>query len=103
MAELVSASAEELGYAVEIRSYDNPRVEKEEHYYNATHTKLLDLGLEPHLLGEELVKSLLHLIEVHRGRVIEASIEPRTWWQGPERLANEEIADGDERDLILQG
>ena len=57
LAELVRSSAEQLGYSVEIRSYDNPRVEKEEHYYNAIHTKLLDLGLEPHLLGEELVKS----------------------------------------------
>jgi UDP-sulfoquinovose synthase len=103
LAELVRSSAEQLGYAVEIRSYDNPRVEKEEHYYNATHTKLLDLGLEPHLLREELVKSLLHLIEVHRGRVIEASIEPRTCWQGPERPVIEGISDGDERDLILQG
>ena len=27
-----------------------PRVEKEEHYYRAAHTKLLDLGLVPHLL-----------------------------------------------------
>ena len=29
---------------------DDPRVEKEEHYYRAAHTKLLDLGLVPHLL-----------------------------------------------------
>lgn len=28
----------------------NPRVEAEEHYYNAKNTKLQDLGLKPHLL-----------------------------------------------------
>ena len=46
---------------------------------------------------------MLRLIEVHRGRVVETSIEPRTWWQGPERAAINESADEDERDLILQG
>ena len=29
----------------------DPRVEKQEHYYRAAHTKLLDLGLVPHLLS----------------------------------------------------
>src|SRR4051794_21999783 len=33
----------------------NPRVEHEEHYYHVTHTRLLDLGLEPHLLSETLI------------------------------------------------
>ena len=56
---------------------ENPRVEKEEHYYNAVHTKLLDLGLEPTLLGEELVESMIHAIERHKGRVIEAAIDPQ--------------------------
>src|SRR6478672_1590501 len=53
---------------------------KEEHYYNAVHTKLLDLGLEPTLLGEELVESIIHAIERHKGRVIETAIEPKTRW-----------------------
>ena len=37
---------------VEIDHLDDPRVEKEEHYYRAAHTKLLDLGLVPHLLDQ---------------------------------------------------
>jgi UDP-sulfoquinovose synthase len=80
LAELVKGAAEHLGYAVEVEHYDNPRVEKEEHYYNAIHTKLLDLGLQPTLLGEELVESIIHAIERHKGRVIEGSIDPRTRW-----------------------
>ena len=59
LAALVKAAGEHLGYTVEVRQVENPRVELEEHYYNATHTKLLDLGLEPNLLGEELVESML--------------------------------------------
>src|SRR5215218_3247052 len=56
------------------------RVEKEQHYYNAVHTKLLDLGLEPTLLGEELVESMIHTIERYKGQAIESSIDPRTRW-----------------------
>jgi UDP-sulfoquinovose synthase len=80
LAELVKQAGEHLGYAVTIDHVENPRVEKEEHYYNAIHTKLLDLGLQPTLLGEELVESIIHAIERHKGRVIETAIEPRTRW-----------------------
>jgi UDP-sulfoquinovose synthase len=80
LAELVKHAGEHLGYAVEIQHCDNPRVEKEEHYYHAIHTKLLDLGLEPTLLGEELVESIIHAIERYKGNAIEGSIDPRTRW-----------------------
>ena len=81
LAEKVKGAAEHLGYTVEIDHVDNPRVEKEEHYYNAIHTKLLDLGLEPTLLGEELVESMLHAIERYKANVVAtASIDPRTRW-----------------------
>jgi UDP-sulfoquinovose synthase len=81
LAELVKRSAEHLGYAGEVYHLDNPRVELEEHYYNPVHTKLLDLGLEPTYLGEELVESMIHTIERHKGRVIEDAIDPRTRWR----------------------
>ena len=80
LAELVKQAGEHLGYSVAIDHVENPRVEKEEHYYNAVHTKLLDLGLEPSLLGEELVESIIHAIERHKGRVIETAIAPQTRW-----------------------
>lgn len=80
LAGLVKQAGEHLGYAVEIQHCENPRVEKEVHYYNAIHTKLLDLGLEPTLLGEELVESMIHAIERHKDNVIESSIDPRTRW-----------------------
>jgi UDP-sulfoquinovose synthase len=81
LADLVKRSAAELGYEVEVQEFPNPRVEMEEHYYNPTHTKLLDLGLEPHFLGEELVRSMLKTIAVHKDRVIERAIVPRTRWK----------------------
>lgn len=43
-----------------MQSVPNPRVEAEEHYYNAKHTQLLELGLQPHLLGDNIINSLLN-------------------------------------------
>jgi UDP-sulfoquinovose synthase len=81
LAELVRKAAAETGREVEVRKYPNPRVELEEHYYNAANTKLHELGLEPHHLGEELVTSMLGIIERYRDRVIERAILPRTRWK----------------------
>jgi UDP-sulfoquinovose synthase len=81
LAELVKRSGGEQGYEVEVNSYPNPRIEAEHHYYNAANTKLIDLGLKPHYLGEELVRSMLKTIERYKGRVIERAILPRTRWK----------------------
>jgi UDP-sulfoquinovose synthase len=81
LAELVQRSGAEVGLEVEIDHVENPRVELEEHYYNPVHTKLLDLGLQPSLLGDELVRSMLKTIERHRDRVIDSAIDPRTQWK----------------------
>ena len=88
LADLVATAAGETGREVEIRKFPNPRVELEEHYYNPTNTKLLDLGLEPHHLGQELVTSMLGTIERYRDRVIQRAILPRTRWK-PGELAGE--------------
>ena len=84
LAELVRESAEHVSISTEVKTFPNPRIEAERHYYNATHTKLLDLGLEPHHLGEELVQSMLRTIERHRDRVIQRAILPHTTWKAGE-------------------
>jgi len=80
LAELVRHAGAELGRDVQVKSFPNPRVELEEHYYNAKHSKLLDLGLQPHHLGEELVRSMLSKIDQYKDRVIQRAIMPKTSW-----------------------
>src|SRR4029453_17443081 len=72
----------EIGLEVRIGHLDNPRVELEEHYYNATHTKLTELGLQPHLLSETLIGSMFEVIERYKDRVIPDHILPATRWRG---------------------
>jgi UDP-sulfoquinovose synthase len=81
LAGLVQRAGAELGLDVDVEHLENPRVEAEAHYYNPVHTKLLDLGLQPSYLGDELVRSMLKAIERHRDRVIESAIDPRTRWR----------------------
>jgi UDP-sulfoquinovose synthase len=88
LAEIAQRAGAELGYDVEIEHFENPRVEQEEHYYNAANTKLRELGLKPHYLGEELVRSMLTTIERHRDRVISRAIAPKTQWRPGEAEAN---------------
>jgi len=83
LAHKVFEAGRDYGIHVELDHVDNPRVEAEEHYYNAKHTKLLDLGLKPHLLSETLIESMFAEIERHKDRVILDHIMPRTKWRAP--------------------
>ncbi len=65
----------------EIVHLDDPRVEKQEHYYRAAHTKLLDLGLVPHLLNSHTLTSLISVVERHRDRVDQQAIQPTVKWR----------------------
>ena len=81
LAEIVQRAGREHGLEVRIESIENPRIELEEHYYNAKHTKLLDLGLQPHLLSDTLVESMFGVIERYKDRVITEAILPRDRWR----------------------
>jgi UDP-sulfoquinovose synthase len=59
----------------------NPRVEAESHYYRAAHTRLLELGLVPHLLTEELLHSLFAIVDRYRDRVDLDAIPPSVRWR----------------------
>ncbi|MGH7609168.1 MAG: NAD-dependent epimerase/dehydratase family protein, partial [Candidatus Dormibacteria bacterium] len=69
LAQLVSEARARHGLETAISHLPNPRVEVEEHYYNAKHQRLLDLGLRPHYLGDTLLDSVIKLVEEHAERV----------------------------------
>lgn len=80
---MVKVAAKKLGVAVHINHLPDPRVEAEEHYYNAKHSKLLDLGLEPHFLSHSLLDSLMNIAMKYRDRVDVSLIRPRVNWRRP--------------------
>jgi UDP-sulfoquinovose synthase len=81
LAQMVQIAGGRLGLDVTIDHLPDPRVEAEEHYYNAKHTKLTELGLKPHLLSESLLDSLVNIAMQHRDRVDPSLLLPRVNWR----------------------
>lgn len=81
LAALVTRVGQKLGLEVQTISVPNPRVEAEEHYYNAKHTKLVELGLKPHLLSDSLLDSLLNFAIQYKDRVDSKQIMPNVSWK----------------------
>jgi UDP-sulfoquinovose synthase len=74
LAEKVKTAGNNLGYRVEIQNVENPRVEKEEHYYNPKYTGLLELGLKPHYLTEEVLSGMFKMVEQYKHHINTDSI-----------------------------
>jgi UDP-sulfoquinovose synthase len=81
LAEKVRRVAEQEGLNVRIAHLDNPRVEKEKHYYNARNTKLKELGLEPHLLTDEVLRDILLTAGRHKDRILLENVLPQVTWK----------------------
>jgi UDP-sulfoquinovose synthase len=81
LAEMVYRVGTDAGMKIEIQHVPNPRVEKEEHYYNAKNTALRDLGLQPHCLSDSLLDSLLHFAIRYKDRVDRSQIMPTVTWR----------------------
>ncbi|WP_010529715.1 NAD-dependent epimerase/dehydratase family protein [Lentibacillus jeotgali] len=81
LAEKVKKVAEEEGYETTIANLDNPRVEQEEHFFQAENTKLRDLGLEPHLLDDEVIREIFNTVINHKDRVIKENVLPQVSWK----------------------
>jgi UDP-sulfoquinovose synthase len=83
LAKLVQTAGEKLGLKVKVDHLPDPRVEAEEHYYNAKHSKLIELGLRPHLLSDSLLDSLMNVAMKYRDRIDGAVMMPRVNWRQP--------------------
>jgi UDP-sulfoquinovose synthase len=69
----------------------NPRNEAEEHYYNAKHQQLSDLGLNPHLLNVTLLEQMIGWVEEHARGLDPGVLQDLgvTWSRGSRLLSRE--------------
>jgi UDP-sulfoquinovose synthase len=81
LAQMVKHAGAELGLKVEIDHLPDPRVEAEEHYYNAKHSSLINLGLKPHKLSDTLLDSMIHIAMKYRDRIDTSLFQPRVDWR----------------------
>jgi UDP-sulfoquinovose synthase len=83
LARIVEKVAHTLDLEPKLAHLRNPRVEKESHYYNAANTRLMDMGLKPHLLNEETVEQLLLMAMENRDRIHPETFAPQVDWRRP--------------------
>ena len=99
LAKLVQMIAGEMSLNVEIDHLPDPRVEAESHYYNAKHSRLSDMGLQPHLLSDALVNSLINVALRYRDRIDVAMFAPQVNWRTSRNQRRAASAMG--RDLVF--
>jgi UDP-sulfoquinovose synthase len=86
LAHLVQTAGSKMGFSVELKHLPDPRVEAEAHYYNAKHSKLIELGLKPHLLSDSLLDSLMNIAVKYRDRIDAATMAPQVNWRSPRNV-----------------
>ena len=86
LAHMIQTAGKKLGLTVKLDHLPDPRVEAEEHYYNAKHSKLIELGLQPHLLSDSLLDSLMNVALKYRDRIDANVMLPRVNWRKPSNL-----------------
>ena len=80
LAEIVRRVGGGMGINVTVESVPGPRIEAEEHYYNAAHTKLVELGLDAHPLTDDVVSHMIETVARYKDRILIGPIAPKTRW-----------------------
>jgi UDP-sulfoquinovose synthase len=80
LAEKVQRAGNNMDLNVTIQSVENPRVEAEDHYYNPAHTGLLELGLEPHYLTDEVLAQMIKAVLKHKDKIKRDQIYRKVKW-----------------------
>ena len=81
LADRVQRAGNSMGLNVEVKSIDNPRKELEDHYYNASHSGLLELGLKPHYMTDDVLVEMLQKIVQYKKNIDNDKIMPRVKWK----------------------
>jgi len=87
LAQKVTRVAEEFRLNVDMSNIENPRKEREEHYYNPDHQHLLNLGYEPTHDVEQELRIMLRDLLKYRSRIEEKkeALIPDIRWDGTRR------------------
>lgn len=80
IADKVRNVGQGMGLDVQVKTIKNPRKELEEHYYNPTHSGLLELGLKPHFMTDEVVAAMLEQVMRYKEHIDVRKVLPRVKW-----------------------
>ncbi len=88
LADRVKRIGNTKGLEVVVNNIENPRLEKEEHYYKADHEKLKNLGFKPTRHIDDQISLMLDDLLKYKDRIIEKkeAIVQTLRWQGKQPL-----------------
>lgn len=81
LAEKVQSVGKKFNLDVQIKSLPNPRKEAEDHYYNPAHTGLLDIGLKPHYLTDDVLAEMIEIVLKYKDKVKKEAIFRGVKWK----------------------
>jgi len=80
LASRVQAAGKLSGVDVQVKNIENPRQEMEEHYYNPKNTGLIELGLEPNYLTENVLLRMMEKVLQYSKLIARHKIFRGTKW-----------------------
>jgi UDP-sulfoquinovose synthase len=81
LAQLVTEAGNSMRLSVRVENLENPRIEKETHYYHPVLDGFRKLGLEPHLLTKKVVLGMLEYALKHKHHIDVSIIPPEIKWR----------------------
>ena len=69
LAEMTRRVGKSLGYDVQIKNLENPRKESEDHHYNPTYQGLIEIGVKPHYLTDDVMAGMFKVVERYKENI----------------------------------
>ena len=80
LAKMVQRIAKKKGYDTTIKNIPNPRIENEDHYYNAETSKLDELGLKPCNFEAE-IEQMFDDLAPYKDKIDKKTLVPKVKWK----------------------
>tara|TARA_Y100000741_G_scaffold345136_3_gene310327 strand:+ start:2064 stop:3206 length:1143 start_codon:yes stop_codon:yes gene_type:complete len=80
LAELVVSSLAKISITASIKKIQNPRIEKEKHYYNAKHSNIKKMGLQPLKLNSKIINDIAKYVMKYKKNINPNIIKPKVNW-----------------------
>jgi UDP-sulfoquinovose synthase len=80
LAKKVQDVGSQIGLHVTLKSLENPRIEADEHYYNPKNTGLIELGLNPNYLTDEVLAEMMEAVFKHKDNINQGQIYREVKW-----------------------
>tara|TARA_B100001778_G_scaffold334124_1_gene344503 strand:- start:412 stop:1554 length:1143 start_codon:yes stop_codon:yes gene_type:complete len=80
LASLVKKSLDSINISATIKKITNPRIEKEKHYYNAKHSNIKKMGLQPVKLSKDIIIEIANYVSKHERNINTKIIQPKVNW-----------------------